>query len=359
MFGLKIRRVHEFERLLPTSFWIGLRTALLVLPLCLVPAVASSAVTISVSEFVFNVTTAEMLDTSFVIHNGDAEAIALEISVVDWNLAEGNVTMVHPAGTIEQSCATWLTAVIETNSLDPNEEASVALRIRPDVERAGTSWCGVLVRIRQANGDERGGITAMREFLVKILVTVLPGETAARVRSVSPYGKDPFWAAVEFENTGEVFLQSVDGWMVLENGRGEELFRTELPTFDSLPGSITWLEARWEWGLLIPGIYLVRAVFDLGEERLLAGETAFQLRSLSLEPVPGAQHAPADLDGDGLYEDIDGDGSFDGSDVEALSAHFERVSMQRNARAFDFDNDGALSDSDVLSLNALVLQEEK
>jgi len=335
----------------------SLGTGFLLVLLCLLLSSVTFGVTVSVSEFVLLAENEDPIDVSFIIHNGDSQAIAFEVRVIDWTLENERLLTMDP-GTIDRSCAAWITTQVQASRLEPGQESKVGIRVEPDLSRPGAFWCGLLVRVRAPEDSGGTGITALREFLVKLLVTASSADLRARVLAVTPFGMNPVWAVAEFENTGNAFLQDVQGWMVLEDQGGQELARLALERFDSLPGTTTRLSAAWPWALQTSGIYLLRAVFDLGREQHLAGETAFRIPELELEPVPGAVHAPTDLDSDGLYEDIDGDGALGMADIDALTVYIDHVALQRNARAFDFNNDGTLNLSDVPILYDIVSQAE-
>lgn len=97
---------------------------------------------------------------------------------------------------------------------------------------------------------------------------------------------------------------------------------------------------------------LTVAVEEPGSYTLGFGETVIQnldgnaytttaedlsLSAASLPPVGGGD-PPADVTGDGLYEDVDGDGSVSIFDVQALFSHIDSPAIQENAPAFSFNN---------------------
>lgn len=68
-------------------------------------------------------------------------------------------------------------------------------------------------------------------------------------------------------------------------------------------------------------------------------------------PTIGDSDQPAqDLNGDGLYRDVNGDGSFTNSDVTHFFSNYNSDEVQNNAALFDFDENGKLGQSDVITL---------
>jgi hypothetical protein len=74
--------------------------------------------------------------------------------------------------------------------------------------------------------------------------------------------------------------------------------------------------------------------------------------AVTLPVVGNSGSPPADLDGDGLYEDVNGDGTVDVGDVQTLFAHDEDDAIQDHAAAFDFNGDGQVDVGDVQTLFA-------
>jgi PKD repeat protein len=71
--------------------------------------------------------------------------------------------------------------------------------------------------------------------------------------------------------------------------------------------------------------------------------------NVSIPPLVG-DRPPADLDGDGRYEDTDGNGQFSILDVATLLEAYDGPIVERNAVAFDFSADGRISILDVAVL---------
>jgi len=328
----------------------------LLLPLLIAGWILSaSAVSVSVSEFHLHGEPGERTAATFLLWNDDAESVAVLISLVDWDVDAGSVTQIRPPATLDRSCAGWLVATPMRSLLHPESEMEVRLDLSVPEAARGTYWAGLLVRVLPADPAGEGeGIRLVRQFLIRTFLTAGAGTSAGRVRDVRPRGMNPLGVAVTFENTGNVHLRNVSGLIVVEDAAGDAIVEIAIPPFDALPGSTVLRIAQGQWPLPGAGAYLIRAVIDYGDDRLVAGQIVLRVPALELRTVGDAASLPADLDGDGLYEDIDGDGLLDARDATRLRTFLEAAAIQRNARAFDFDNDGEVTASDVLRLEELV-----
>jgi len=67
-------------------------------------------------------------------------------------------------------------------------------------------------------------------------------------------------------------------------------------------------------------------------------------------PVVTGTEPPADIDGDGAYEDVNGNGRLDYDDVVALFRNIESDAVQLNKAAYDFNENGRLDYADIVSL---------
>lgn len=70
-------------------------------------------------------------------------------------------------------------------------------------------------------------------------------------------------------------------------------------------------------------------------------------------PLQGQSNAPNDLDGDGHFEDVNGDGAFNIDDAIVLARAvliFNDPVLTQNVAAFDFNEDGNVDVSDVISI---------
>ncbi len=63
---------------------------------------------------------------------------------------------------------------------------------------------------------------------------------------------------------------------------------------------------------------------------------------------------PADLDGDGVYEDVNGDNNFNFGDVIFFFQHFDKSAVQDNKQYYDFNGDNSANFGDVIGLFGLL-----
>ncbi|MGM0591916.1 MAG: PKD domain-containing protein [Halobacteriota archaeon] len=94
-----------------------------------------------------------------------------------------------------------------------------------------------------------------------------------------------------------------------------------------------------------------RLVDDSGEP-MSPGRVSLDLHGEAVftEPFSGADGPPADLDGDGLYEDVDGDGQATFSDAISLAFVDSSDLSPAQVLGLDFDGDGDLDFIDAISL---------
>lgn len=193
-------------------------------------------------------------------------------------------------------------------------------------------------------------------FFVKVFASPDGSAPRGSVSDVRVVGLHPITAHVRFHNEGQTRLTEVTGRVVVEDPQGIQYLDEPIESFDLLPGGEITLVVEGRWGLDQPGIYLVRAVLDYGGSALVAGQAAFRIYELALSPLAADGSVSTDLNGDGLYEDIDGDGRLTPEDPRLLQAHLASPVILRNARAFDFDNNGMVDNGDVERLARLVLE---
>jgi len=319
--------------------------------------VAVHAVSVSVSEFAVSSEPGERIEGTFSVLNDDAGDVDVTVTLVDWAIDASGVTRMHPPATLDRSCAGWLDVEPVSLSIPSGMESTVRWALRSPDSVQGTYWAGMLLRVTTRRGDEEGAaLQVVRQFLVRILHTVAPATYEGRVSEVGPLGLSPLTVEARFENVGTGILDAVEGWIVVENETGERMARLPIPSFGVLPGDGATREAQWTYAVQQPGLYLIRAVFDYGAEALVAGQVVLRVLPLNLAAIEAGATTPKDLDGDGLYEDVDGNGVVDKGDAELLRRALGTAVVQRNARAFDFDNDGRVTEADVVRLAERVLR---
>ncbi|TAJ44159.1 fasciclin domain-containing protein [Methanofollis fontis] len=82
------------------------------------------------------------------------------------------------------------------------------------------------------------------------------------------------------------------------------------------------------------------------------GEATIEVTAIP--PLPGYTNPPADLDGDGLYEDVNGNGMLDYDDVVGFSRNFLWIEENNLTALFDFNANGVLDYDDVVTLYGMI-----
>jgi len=320
-------------------------------------AFTAGAFSVSVSEIHLDGAPGEVVEWAFAVLNDEEESVVVRLSIVDWEVDLLGVTQIHSPGTLRGSCAGWLAMAPTERALAPAEEAEVSLSVRVPEKASGTFWCGLLIRVSPAEEPSpAGGLRIARQFLVRVFVTMSPATPNGRVSGLRVRGLSPLGVELQFDNTGDTYLRDVSTLIVIENDSATSIAELAVPPFDVLPGYAVRRLVRWHWALQRAGVYVIRAVCDFGADRLVAGQIALRVPELELAPIGGAEAVPADLDGDGLFEDVNGDGRLDVFDPALLRDSLGDPSVTGNARAFDFDNDGELTEADVAVLEERVLR---
>ncbi len=317
----------------------------------------SLAVTVSVTQFDLLADSGEWLQESFAIVNTDNQSVELELVLVDWDRSIDGITHTLAAATLPRSCASWMALGGTAVALAPDDEINISLDIRVPEDVDGTYWAAILINARASSGSVEGGnIEQLRQFLVRVFVTILPASSGGQISNLQVRGTHPLGIDVAFTNTGNTVLWGVSGLAAVESLAGVTLFEMALAPFDVLPGHVFCQSVASLWALSIPGKYLVRAVIDYGADYLVAGQIVLRIDELNLEPLSVGLPLPADRDGDGLYEDVNGDGALTELDADLLSQRIEAPSIQNNLRAFDFNNDGDVTPIDAEFLRETVLR---
>jgi PKD repeat protein len=76
--------------------------------------------------------------------------------------------------------------------------------------------------------------------------------------------------------------------------------------------------------------------------------------TVGLKPFPGKGLPPADLDGDGTYEDINGNGLLDFNDVITYFRYMNWIEDNQTIQYFDFNRNGWIDFNDVILLFRMV-----
>lgn len=179
----------------------------------------------------------------------------------------------------------------------------------------------------------------------------------------APYEKQVSVEA-DTETVLDILLESLDNGTVtgaVTDSEGAKLDNVTITAiFDGSPVETTNTNHTGVFQLTLPpAAYTIKAVKQ-GLQRSLqlvsVSENGTREQDFELaDPppaLPGFDHPPGDLTGDGLFEDIDGDGEFNIFDVQALFEGVKSDTVQNNSPAFNFD-DNNIGTVDIFDVQAL------
>ncbi|KTG18255.1 hypothetical protein [Haloferax profundi] len=87
-----------------------------------------------------------------------------------------------------------------------------------------------------------------------------------------------------------------------------------------------------------------------GKEIVVGTQSGTRIRVTNLTPLGDFEHPPADVNGDGRFEDINGDGNVTVSDVQAAFDNRESTVIENNADKFDFSENDRFNIVDIQRL---------
>jgi len=321
------------------------------------------AVSLSQTEFSFNAPQGGEVSGSFRVQNNENASVNVFLGLVDWQRGPQGQLVFGQAGTHERSSANWITVLPQQFDLLVGEDQVVTFTLSvPQENVGGTYWTGLALVITPINTkSSSSSVEVQTNLFVKIIETVSGSslDKNGQLRAVRHLGFNPFVAEVEFLNTGNVLLKDVRGRVEIRNIQGKTIRSLPIENFDVLPGDLRRVRAfdRTEGHqVLPPGKYIALVILDFGGAFQLGGQLVFSIDGLNLTPLPDSQGIAQDLDGNGLFEDVNGDGQLNALDADMLETNLASTDVQRNWRAFDFNNDGQLDQADVSALRALAGQ---
>jgi len=330
-----------------------------ILLVCLVQ-VAGECIAISKSVLYFDSQPGGTQEALLTIENNENQKLVVRIRLVDWDDTPDGRTLLLPTDTVARSCATWIRYTPQTFELLPGQKQEVHVTMSVPASAVGTYWAAFLVdNPTDPTTAEPGGIRAKTQFLIKIYQTSLPAATSGKIKRVVVDGLNPLGVTLEFTNTGQTRMQGVSATATLQDRAGRTLGDLSTAPFSVLPGHTIDIAMSSSLYMQISGVYLVTAVVDYGADFLVAGQVALQIRPLSLSPIGPSADTPTDLDGDGLYEDVDGDGKLTEADLSLLASNLDDTCITRNARAFDYSNDGRIGQEDVDLLRGMISRQTR
>lgn len=328
---------------------------ILVSVLLVVANIAGHSVAVSKSVLYFDTNPGETLEQTFTISNSIAQNKVIRIRLIDWDDTPDGRTLFSPPGELDRSCASWIEYSPETVELAPGKQQVISVKMCVPSVAVGTYWAAFLVDSpAQRTNESEQGIRARTQFLIKIYQTSLPATKTGRIDDVQVAGLNPLAVIVEFSNTGQILMQEVQATATLQDQSGQTLGHFSVDPFSVLPGRTRKIVIGSSFYMQVPGTYLITAIMDYNEEYIVAGQVALRVKPLHLVPIGSSEGPPTDIDKDGLYEDVNGDGRLTKADISLLSENLSVFSVVGNERAFDYNNDGVVTQDDVAYLQVLL-----
>lgn len=200
----------------------------------------------------------------------------LSISLNDWKYNEVGENIVRDAGTLDNSCAPWITILPDAIfSLEPEEskELEILMQVPQNVDGDLEKVRTAMLYINQLNAT-----SAVNEQGANIMVSVRSGIKIyhklnnQRNPEIDPtnftYEKDKNRLKLEFENTGNVWTDGDLSFDLLYQETGEKV-KIKNEVFYTLPGDqrIMYIPLPDE---LKEGAYLISALFEYNRKMKIA-----------------------------------------------------------------------------------------
>lgn len=268
------------------------------------------------------------------------------------NVESGGISIEY----VNRSSADWLEVSPEEFTLEPGEAQDVEFSVSVPRGVQGEHWAAIYVT-SEPLPVTREGTTIMAVVRSVVKVYESPpgtGRQEAYVTDFSAITTSIPKFKLELENEGNVEL-GIAGELRLRDETGEVVDTIDIDSFRLLPGYSRRLIIKGEEVRnLSPGKYNAVAILDYGAENRIGKSLSFEVKPLDLQPIGSSSSLPKDIDGDGLYEDIDGNGKIDKMDALTFSFNYDQPAVSENARAFDFNLDGAVNAKDAEQLMRMV-----
>ncbi|RLE31130.1 hypothetical protein DRJ27_02275 [Candidatus Acetothermia bacterium] len=216
----------------------------------------------------------------FWVENVGSTAADVRITLHDWFRTPEGKLQVLPPGTLEGSCAAWITCSHTTIAIPPGEKVWVSIVISAPEDAIGDRWA--LFLVTEYPPEERPGEGMGTRVLVAYAVKLLRRDPdhaspAGEIRSVEVLGVHPLKLRIHYVNTGNAHTKN-SGTVEVRDIFGETVRSFSIDEFPTLPGEERVLVVEDPTGEPLPeGVYYAFATVDFGGEYLVRGGIMFQV----------------------------------------------------------------------------------
>ena len=222
----------------------------------------------------------ESTTVGFWVENVGSTMADVRITLHDWFRTPEGKLQVFPPGTLEGSCAPWITYSHTSLSIPPGERVWVSVRIAVPKEEKGDRWALFLVAEYPPREEigEGMGTRVVVAYAVKLLrQDPVNAEPAGEIRSVEVAILEPLTLKVLYANTGNAHTTNT-GTVEIKDIFGETVREFTIGEFPTLPGEEHLIIVEDPSGERLPdGIYYALVTIDFGGEYLVQGGVMFEV----------------------------------------------------------------------------------
>jgi len=244
---------------------------------------ARSEIAVYPFPIVIPIPSGEETVTGFWVENVGSAPAEVHISLYDWwRNPEGQYQLLPP-GTLEGSCAPWITYSPNVLRLAPGEKAQVVIRVQVPEDAYGDRWALFSVAeyppgTREGTGQTAEGTSVVVVYWVKFLrQDPEHASPAGEIRSVEVTSVNPLKLRIVYVNTGNAHTVN-HGTVEVRDIFGETVRSFPIGKFPTLPGEERIIVVEDPTGEPLPeGIYYAFATIDFGGEYLVQGGVMVQV----------------------------------------------------------------------------------
>lgn len=198
-----------------------------------------------------------------------------------WQSEDGKQSFYRAAGTLDRSCASWISLNPVEQAVEGGGELDIRLTVAvPDDVEAGGHWCALTVdQVADPLAAPAGiGVQFLASISIGVFVYVPPVERAARILDVRFDGDE---ASVRIANEGNAPIAVEGRFELSPAGGGEPIAVVPLPRTTVLlePIASRWISVTLPDRSRLPsGRYQARVILDIGTDHYLGVQKEIDLR---------------------------------------------------------------------------------